>query len=87
MGERGWADLYFWIFVNGGWCVSLSGKSNCDTDRGLLFFLHICIEITLNTFFLSANCLDLFMVKRRQKNYDYYTDFLHKILQYKAALP
>ena len=51
MGERGWADLYFWIFVNGGWCVSLSGKSNCDTDWGLLFFLHICIEITLNTFF------------------------------------
>ncbi len=54
MGERGWADLYFWIFVNGGWCVSLSEKVTVsDTDWGLLFFLHICIEITLNTFFVS----------------------------------
>jgi hypothetical protein len=54
-GGRGDGPIfYFWISLNVGWCVSLSGKSNCDTDWGLLFFLHKCIEMTLNTcFFVS----------------------------------
>ncbi len=65
------------------------GVSVCQ-EKVTVTQLHIYTYMywdNIKYFFLSANCLDLFMVKRRQKIMIIIQTFYTKFLQYKDALP